>query len=98
MADDIINRRRKDQPDQLFGKLNNNHVDVSYTVEVRPEKFLDTKLIYENNNITTKVYHNKRKLPVHWSSQISKQYKGNAITNDLNKTAGIVSVPGNEIA
>ena len=25
-VDDIINRKRKDQPDQLFKKLNNNHV------------------------------------------------------------------------
>ena len=36
-------------------------------VEVRPEKFLDAKVIYQNNTIKTKVYHNKRKLPNHWS-------------------------------
>ena len=69
----------------------------NYTVEVCLKKFLDIKLFYENNTIKTKVYHNKRMLPVHWSSPISKQYKRNAITNDLNRTAGIASVPGNEI-
>ena len=70
----------------------------NYTVEVCLKKFLDIKLFYENNTIKTKVYHNKRMLPVHWSSPISKQYKRNAITNDLNRTADIASVPGNEIS
>ena len=69
----------------------------NYTVEVCLKKFLDIKLFYENNTIKTKFYHNKRMLPVHWSSPISKQYKRNAITNDLNRTADIASVPGNEI-
>ena len=69
----------------------------NYTVEVCLKKFLDIKLFYENNTIKTKVYHNKRMLPVHWSSPISKQYKRNAITNDLNRTADIASIPGNEI-
>ena len=69
----------------------------NYTVEVCLKKFLDIKLFYENNTIKTKVYHNKRMLPVHWSSPISKQYKRNPITNDLNRTADIASVPGNEI-
>ena len=69
----------------------------NYTVEVCLKKSLDIKLFYENNTIKTKVYHNKRMLPVHWSSPISKQYKRNAITNDLNRTADIASVPGNEI-
>ena len=39
-VDDIINRKRKDQPDQLFKKLNNNHVNVNDAIEVCPEKFL----------------------------------------------------------
>ena len=69
----------------------------NYTVEVCLKKFLDIKLFYENNTIKTKFYHNKRMLPVHWSSPISKQYKRNAITNDLNRTADIASIPGNEI-
>ena len=66
-VDDIINRKRKDQPDQIFEKLNNNHVNVNYTIEVCPEKFLETKVIYEKNFITNKVYCNRRKLLVRWS-------------------------------
>ena len=64
-----------------FEKLNNNHATV----------------IYEKNSITTKLYRNKRKLPVHWSSQIPKRYKWSAITSDLNRAACMASVPGNEI-
>ena len=45
-VDDIINRRRKDQPDQLFQKFNNNHLNVNYAVLVSSEMFLDTKAIY----------------------------------------------------
>ena len=41
--DDIINRRRKNQPDQLLQNLSNNHANVNYTVEVYPEMFLYTK-------------------------------------------------------
>ena len=41
--DDIINRRRKNQPDKLLQNLSNNHANVNYTVEAYPEKFLYTK-------------------------------------------------------
>ena len=96
-VNDIINKRGNDQPDQLFEKFNNNKVKVNYTVELCPERFLDTKVIYEQNSITTKVYRNERKLPVHWSTQILKRYERNAITSDLNRPARMASVPGNEI-
>ena len=42
-VDDIINRRNKSQPDDLFQKFSNNHPNIKYTVEVKPEIFLDTK-------------------------------------------------------
>ena len=58
---------------------------------------LDTKMIYKKNSITTKVYRDKRRLPVYWSSQIPKRYNRNAITSDLNAATRMVSVPGNEI-
>ena len=77
--------------------FNNNHINVNYTVEVYLEMLLDTKMIYKKNSITTKVYRDKRMLPVHWSSQIPKRYNRNAITSDLNAATRMVSVPGNEI-
>ena len=33
-------------------------------------------IVHSNDVITTEVKRNKRKLPVHWSSKVPKQYKG----------------------
>ena len=62
--DDIVNRRNKNEPDDLFQKLNKNHPNMKYTVEVKPEIFLDTKIVYSNDVITTEVKRNDSKLPV----------------------------------
>ena len=62
--DDIINRRNKNEPDDLFQKRSNNHPNMEYTVEVKPEIFLDTKIVYSNDVITTEVKRNDRKFPV----------------------------------
>ena len=62
-----------------------------------PQKFLDTKIIYEDNQIKTKVHRNERKLPVHWTSKIPKRYKRNAINADLNRAAQIASTFTEEI-
>ena len=82
-ADDIINRRNKSQPDDLFQKLNSNHPNMKCTVEVKPEFFLDTKIGYSNDVITTEVKRNERKLPVDLLPKLPKQYKRNAIISDL---------------
>ena len=78
-VDGINNRRNKNEPDDLIQKLNNNHPNMKYTVEVKPEIFLDTKIVYSNDVITIEVKRNDRKLPIHWSSKIPKSYKRNAI-------------------
>ena len=67
-VNDIINRRNKNQPDDLLQKLNSNHPNMEYTVEVKPQFFLDTKIVYSNDIITTEVKRNERKLPVHQST------------------------------
>ena len=54
-----------------------------------PQKFRDTKIIYEDNQIKIKVHRNERKLPVHWTSKIPKYYKRNAINADLNRAERI---------
>ena len=95
--DDIINRRNKTEPGDLLQKLNNNHPNMKYTVEIRPEIFLDKKIVYSNDVITTEVKRNDRKLPVHWSSNVPKRYKKNAIISDLNRATRIASFPADEI-
>ena len=62
-----------------------------------PQKFLDTKIIYEDNQIKTKVHRNERKLPVHWTSKIPKRYKRNPTNADLNIAARIASTFTEEI-
>ena len=96
-VDDIINRRNKNQPDDLFQKLTSNHPNMKYTVEVKPEIFLDSKIVYSNDVITTEVQRNETKLPVQWSSTVSKRYKRNAIISDLNRATRIASCPADEI-
>ena len=82
--DNIINRRNKNQLDDLLQKLNSNHPDMKYTVEVKPENFLDTKTVHSNDVIPTEFKRNEGKLPDHWSSKVWKRYKRNAIISDLN--------------
>ena len=41
--DDIYSKLVKNQPDQLFEKLNNYHPNMKLTIEVNPSKLLDTK-------------------------------------------------------
>ena len=53
-VDDIINKNKQDQPDLLFDNLNDHHPNIKYTIETMPQKFPDTKLIYEDNQIKTK--------------------------------------------
>ena len=61
-----LNRRNKNEFVDLFQKLKNNHPNMKYTVEVKPEIFLDTNIVYSNDVIIAKVKCNERKLPVHW--------------------------------
>ena len=90
-VDDIISKKEKYQPDLLFENLNKHHPNIKYTIETMPQKFLDTKTIYEDNQIKTKVHRNERKLPVYWTLKIPKRYKQNAINADLNSAARIAS-------
>ena len=59
-----LNRRNKNEFVDLFQKLKNNHPNMKYTVEVKPEIFLDTKIVYSNDVITTEVKRNDSKLSV----------------------------------
>ena len=82
----IISKKKKDQPNLLLEKLNNHHHNIKYTIETMPQKFPDTRIIYEDNQIKTKVHRNERKLPVHWTSNIPKCYKQNAVNAYLNSS------------
>ena len=89
-VDDVFNRKKKNEEDTLLPKLNSYHHKTKFTVEVKLEKFLDTKMKLINGKYETKVYHN-RKMPMHWSSKVPKKIKRNIITNDLHRAKKISS-------
>ena len=47
-VDDTYNRRNKNQPDELFERMNKYHPNINLTVEVNPSKLLDTKIYRDN--------------------------------------------------
>ena len=96
-VDDSINRRQKDKVDELFQSMNNYHKNIKFTIEVAPIKFLDTKISYDKDNISTSVYRSDKKLPAHWSSKVPKRYKRNAVNSDLNRAKNIASSFQNEL-
>ena len=56
-VDYIYSRRNKSQQDVLFESLNNFHTSIKLTIEVNPEKLLDTKILLNNELVvTTPVY------------------------------------------
>ena len=94
---DIINRRKKNVPDELFLKLTNYHRNIKLTIEISPTKFHDTQLVNLNGKIETKVYRKPTKLPVPWSSNIPERYKRNAINGDLHRSKRIATDSEKEI-
>ena len=67
------------------------------TIEINPNKFLDTEIIEKKGAIETKVYTKSTKLPVPWSSSIPKRYKRNTINTDLYRAKRIATNLDNEL-
>ena len=90
-VDDIYNRCKINKKDYLYEALNKYHKNIQVTVEKSPSKFLDTKLLINNGIYETQVYRKETKIPMHWSSNIPKRYKRNAISVDLHWSKRISS-------
>ena len=56
---------------------------IELALSVNPYKFLYTKIINNQDNITKQVFRKTFKLLMHWSSRVPKQYKQSAIIGDL---------------
>ena len=89
--DDMYIRRKKNEPDSLFEKLNSDHPNIKLTIENNATTFLDTEIIRHGCEIKTKVYNRFKKLLVHWSSRILTRYKHNSITGELHRAKRIVN-------
>ena len=90
-VDDIYKRQKMNKKDDLYEALNKYHKNIKLTVEKSPSKFLDTRLLINNGIYETQVYRKETKTPTHWSSNISKRYKRNAISADLHQPKRISS-------
>ena len=96
--DDMITRRKKNVPDLLFQKMSSYHRNINLTVELNPEKFLDTRILISSiGAVTTQVYRKPNKLPLHWFSKTPIRYKRNAIIGDLHRSKKISSYYHDEV-
>ena len=59
-VDDTYVRRKKHEADKLFIDLNSYHENIKMTLEINPNKFLETEIICTKKGIKTQVY-NKAK-------------------------------------
>ena len=74
-VDNIYNRCKMDEFDEVFHALNNYHENIKLTIELSPSKFLDTQLINAEWKYITKVHRKENKTPIHWLSKIPNQRK-----------------------
>ena len=84
-------RRNKNEPDELFSKMNSYHPNIKLTNEINPSKFLDTKIARNKNKIKCFSHHKDNKLPFHWKSAVPRNYKKNVIVGDLQRANKISS-------
>ena len=85
-----IYRRKINKKDDLYEALN-KYKNIKLTVEKSPSKFLDTRLLINNGIYEIQLYRKETKIPRHWSPNIHKWYKRNAISVDLHRSKQISS-------
>ena len=91
-VDDIYRKRNKSQQDALFETFNNFYPNKKLTIEVNPAKFLDAKIILNNEDVvTTQIYQKENKKVLPWVFKIPKRYKRNTISGDLHRSRKIAS-------
>ena len=64
-VDDIYNRHKKDEFNEVFYALNNNQENIKLTIELSPSKFFDTQLVNVVGKYITKVHKKENKIPIH---------------------------------
>ena len=90
-VDDIFTKKSKNESDELLESMNCYHENIKFTVEENPTHFLDTELHFTENSFSTSVFRKPGKLPVHWSSQVPRNWKKNAILTSLHRAKRIAS-------
>lgn len=67
-ADDVINRRKKNNSDSLLLSISNYLPNINFTVEFNPSRFLDINIKTFDGEIGTNIYRKPNKMPVHWKN------------------------------
>ena len=88
-VDDIYRRRKRNEPDELFDKMNSCHPSIKLTIETSPKKLLDTKILRTCNQIQCFVYRKENRKPIQWNSAVPKSYKRNVIIGDVRRAKRI---------
>ena len=89
-GDGILSNSLKNQPEELFAKLNNYHPNIKFSKEVNARKFFDSEI----SHIITARYilqflEKKQNTKSHWSSAIHKIYQINEIQKHLHRAKRI---------
>ena len=71
-VDDTYRRRKKNEPDELFSKMNSYYPNINLTIEINLSKFLDIKIARNKNEITCFSHDKGNKLPFHWKSDVPR--------------------------
>ena len=87
-VDDCFSKKKKDEPDALFERLNRYHPNIVFTVEENPDHFLDTAFSH-TNKFNCSVFKKPGKLPTHWKSEVPTKWKRNCITGALHRAKRI---------
>ena len=64
--DDIYNRCKKNEFDEVFHALNNYHENIKLTIELSPSKLLDTQITNIEGKYITRVHRKESKKPIQW--------------------------------
>ena len=62
-VDDIYRRRKRNEPDELFDKMNSYHPNIKLTIQISLQKFLDTKIFRTSNQARCFMYQTENKQP-----------------------------------
>ena len=95
--DDIYSRWKLGD-DVLLDRLNSYHPNIKFTIEVNPNRFLDTRLTTISGTYKFNVYRKNTKLLSPWTFKTPKRYKPNTINGDLHCSKRISSNFDEEIA
>ena len=97
-VDDTYKRRKKNEPEKIFSKMNSYHPNINLTIEINSSKFLVAKIAQNKNEIKCFSHHKDNKLPFHWKSAVPRNYKKNVIVGDLHRANKISSDLEKEIS